>query len=91
MMEGKKMTDNTKPEYMSLSDHIHVMFEMFVQKRWLKELDRQLSAVNRSSREAREAKQRADHELFVLHKLIDEYNTRYHDGIFVKEADHAAD
>ncbi len=74
-----------------MADYIHKMFEMFIQRRWLKEIDHQLNAVNRSIRKAIKAKQSVDHGRFVLQKLIDEYNTRYHDGICVKEADHEAD
>ncbi len=80
------MADNSKPGYMHpLSDYAHEMFEMFVQKQWLKEIDRQINAVNRSINKARKAKQRVDKGRFVLQKLIDEYNTRYHDSLCAKE------
>ena len=83
------MDDNAKDNiFEPILNYARDMFEMFVQKQWLKEINRQLASVNRAIKKARQAKQRVDHKRFVLQKLIDEYNARYDNGLSVKEVDH---
>jgi hypothetical protein len=66
-------------------DYIRELIELSARKCWLKEIDRQLVAVNRAIRKARRAKQAVDRQKFVLQKLIDEYNKRYNDRLNVQE------
>lgn len=68
-----------------MKEFIREMIELSARKCWLKEIDRQLETVNRSIRKVRRAQQAVDRQKFVLQKLIDEYNKRYHDGLGVKE------
>lgn len=72
-----------------MKEFIREMIELSARKRWLKEIDRQLETVNRSIREVRRSHQAVDRQKLILQGLIDEYNKRYHDGLCVKEEDHA--
>ena len=73
-----------------MKEFIREMIELSAKKRWLKEIDRQLETVNRSIGKVRRAQQAVDRQKLILQGLIDEYNKRYHDGLGVKEEDHAA-
>lgn len=68
-------------------DFIRALIELSAKERWLKEIDRQLESVNRAIRKVDRAKQNVDRQKFVLQKLIDEYNMRYHDGLNVQEVE----
>lgn len=72
-----------------MKEFIREMIELSAKKRWLKEIDRQLETVNQSIRKVRRARQAVDRQKLILQGLIDEYNKRYHNGLGVKEEDHA--
>lgn len=66
-------------------EYIQKMIELAAQKRWLKEIERQLNEVNRAIGKVRQAEQNVNRNKFVLKKLIDEYNSRFQECLEVKE------
>ena len=55
-------------------------FDIFVKKRWLKEIDK---AIDRHKK----AQTKANREYYVLTKLVEAYNEKYNDNLWRAEDD----